>query len=60
MVVQVLGGTRGLDVTSTTVCPGARSAELAVGRDLMGRVLDGMGRPIDGGTPVLPAAAAQF
>ena len=25
-------------------------------RDLVGRVLDGMGRPIDGATPVLPAA----
>ena len=49
MVVQVLGGTRGLDVSSTTVLARARSAELAVGRDLVGRVLDGMGRPIDGG-----------
>ncbi len=56
MVVQVLGGTRGLDVTSTSVLVRARSAQLAVGRDLVGRVLDGMGRPIDGGTPVLPAA----
>jgi V/A-type H+/Na+-transporting ATPase subunit B len=56
MIVQVLGGTRGLDVTSTTVLVRARAAQLAVGRDLVGRVLDGMGRPIDGGPPVLPAA----
>jgi V/A-type H+-transporting ATPase subunit B len=56
MVVQVLGGTRGLDVPSTAVLVRARSAQLPVGRDLVGRVLDGMGRPIDGGTPVLPAA----
>jgi len=56
MVVQVLGGTRGIDITSTTVLVRARSAQLAVGRDLIGRVLDGMGRPIDSGPPVLPAA----
>ncbi len=56
MVVQVLGGTRGLDVTSTTVLVRARAAQLAVGPDLVGRVLDGMGRPIDGGPPVLPTA----
>lgn len=51
-----LGGTRGLDVTSTTLRVRVRSAQLSVGRDLVGRVLDGMGRPIDGGTPVLPVA----
>jgi V/A-type H+-transporting ATPase subunit B len=56
MIVQVLGGTRGLDVTSTTVLVRARAAQLAVGRDLVGRVLDGMGRPIDGGPPVVPSA----
>jgi V/A-type H+-transporting ATPase subunit B len=56
MVVQVLGGTRGLDVTSTSVLVRARSAQLAVGPDLIGRVLDGMGSPIDGGPPVVPAA----
>ncbi|MFC7279073.1 V-type ATP synthase subunit B [Paractinoplanes rhizophilus] len=56
MVVQVLGGTRGLDVTSTAVLARARTAQLPVGRDLIGRVLDGMGRPADGGPPVLPAA----
>lgn len=56
MVVQVLGGTRGLDVTSTAVLVRARAAQLAVGRDLVGRVLDGMGRPIDGGPPLVPEA----
>lgn len=56
MIVQVLGGTRALDVTSTAVLVRARSAQLAVGPDLVGRVLDGMGRPVDGGPPVLPAA----
>jgi V/A-type H+-transporting ATPase subunit B len=54
MVVQVLGGTRGLDVESTSVLVRARAARMPVGRDLLGRVLDGMGRPIDGGPPLMP------
>jgi V/A-type H+-transporting ATPase subunit B len=54
MVIQVLGGTRGLDVASTTVLARARAARMAVGPDLVGRVLDGMGSPIDGGPPLLP------
>ena len=29
---------------------------MAVGPDLVGRVLDGVGRPIDGGPPLLPEA----
>jgi V/A-type H+/Na+-transporting ATPase subunit B len=53
MVVQVLGGTRGLDVSSTEVLARARTATLPVGRELIGRVLNGMGEPIDGGPPIL-------
>ena len=56
MIVQVLGGTRGLDVASTAVLVRAQAARMPVGRDLVGRVLDGMGRPIDGGPPLLPEA----
>jgi V/A-type H+/Na+-transporting ATPase subunit B len=56
MIVQVLGGTRGLDVVSTAVHVRAQAARLAVGRDILGRVLDGMGRPVDDGPPVLPEA----
>jgi V/A-type H+/Na+-transporting ATPase subunit B len=55
MVVQVLGGTRGLDIDSTQVLARARTAQLPVGRDLVGRVLNGMGEPIDGGPPLLAA-----
>ena len=54
MVVQVLGGTRGLDVASTAVLVRARAARMPVGPDLVGRVLDGMGSPIDGGPALLP------
>ena len=54
MVVQVLGGTRGLDVPSTAVLLRAQTACLPVGPDLVGRILDGSGRPIDGGPPLMP------
>jgi V/A-type H+-transporting ATPase subunit B len=56
MIVQVLGGTRGVDVATTAVLARARTAQLAVGRDLVGRVLDGMGAPIDGRPPLVPEA----
>ena len=54
MVIQVLGGTRGLDIASTTVRVRAEAARLPVGPDLVGRILDGSGRPIDGGPPLMP------
>ena len=54
MVVQVLGGTRGLDVASTAVLVRAEAARMPVGRDLVGRVLDGIGEPSTAGHPSLP------
>ena len=56
VVVQVLEGTRGLDRPSTAVLAHGRAAQTAVGRDLVGRILDGSGRPIDGGPPLAPDA----
>jgi V/A-type H+/Na+-transporting ATPase subunit B len=56
MIVQVLGGTHGLDIDSTAVLVRAQAARLPVGPDLVGRVLDGMGTPIDGEPPLLPQA----
>jgi V/A-type H+/Na+-transporting ATPase subunit B len=53
MVVQVLGGTRGLDIGSTAVLVRARAARMPVGPDLVGRILDGTGRPADGGPDLL-------
>jgi len=53
MVVQVLGGTRGLDRPTTVVRTLGRAATMPVGPDLLGRVLDGSGRPIDGGPPIV-------
>lgn len=48
-VVQVFGGTSGLGREDTTVLTRGRSAHTGVGRDYLGRVLDGAGRPRDGG-----------
>ncbi|QIN80708.1 V-type ATP synthase subunit B [Rubrobacter marinus] len=56
MVVQVLGGTRGLDRPATKVRSRGEVATMAVGSDLVGRILDGSGRPTDGGPPLRPAA----
>ena len=56
MVVQVLGGTRGLDRPGTNVRTRGEVARMAVGPDLVGRILDGSGVPIDGGPPLQPAA----
>ena len=55
MVVQVLGGTRGLDRPDTAVRTRGEVARMAVGPDLVGRILDGSGQPIDGGPPLQPA-----
>ena len=56
MIVQVLDGTRGLDRRGTRVRTRGATATLAVGPDLVGRILDGAGRPIDGGPPLMPDA----
>jgi len=56
VIVQVLEGTRGLDLPSTAVLARGQALQTAVGRDLVGRIFDGSGRPIDGGPPPFPAA----
>ena len=48
-VVQVFVGTRGLDLQDTKVRFRGDVIRLGVGADLLGRVLDGAGEPIDGG-----------
>jgi V/A-type H+-transporting ATPase subunit B len=55
-VVEVFSGTRGLDVSTTRIRLGGDAARLGVGMDLLGRMLDGSGAPIDGGPPVMPEA----
>jgi V/A-type H+-transporting ATPase subunit B len=56
IVVQVLAGTSGLNLPGTSVRARGEVARTAVGLDLIGRILDGSGRPIDGGPPMQPDA----
>jgi len=52
-VVQVLGGTIGLSNAGTSVRFIGRPAEVRISEDMLGRAFDGLGRPVDGGPPVL-------
>ncbi len=47
-VVQIFGGTRGLSISSTRVRFAGHPLELEVSRDMVGRVFNGLGEPMDG------------
>ncbi len=47
-IVQVFEGTSGLSLSNTRTSFIGRPMELGVSRELLGRVFNGMGRPIDG------------
>ena len=53
-VVQVFGPTAGLDVDRTTVRFRGEVAKMPCSVNLLGRILNGMGQPIDGGPEVFP------
>ena len=53
-VVQVFEGTDGLDTDNTSVTFLGKSLELPVSEDMLGRVFNGRGDPIDGGAPIIP------
>ena len=48
-VVQVFEGTTGLSLSNTVVKFRGEPLRLPVSREMLGRVFDGLGRPIDGG-----------
>ena len=48
-VVQVFGPTTGLDTKETTIRFSGETLKLAVSEDMLGRVLNGFGEPIDSG-----------
>jgi V/A-type H+-transporting ATPase subunit B len=54
VLIQSFEGTRGLDINNTRVRFRGRGLELAVSRDILGRVFDGLGRPIDDGPEIIP------
>ncbi len=53
-LVQVFEGTTGLDIESAKVRFLGKSLELPVSRDMLGRIFDGSGRPVDGGPEIIP------
>jgi V/A-type H+/Na+-transporting ATPase subunit B len=53
VVVQVFEGTSGIDVDTRVKFLGD-SLKLSVSKDMLGRVLSGSGKPIDGGPEVIP------
>ncbi len=53
-LVQLFENTVGINLAETVVRFLGRGLELPVSKDILGRVFDGMGRPTDGGPPVLP------
>ncbi|MGI6620853.1 MAG: V-type ATP synthase subunit B [Bacillota bacterium] len=53
-LVQLFEGTSGLDVRSSKVRFLGRVLEIPVSPDILGRIFDGAGNPIDGGPRIIP------
>lgn len=53
-VVQVFEGTSGIDVKSTRALFSGETMKVGVGEEMLGRVFDGLGRPIDKGPRIFP------
>ena len=55
-LVQLFESSTGINLSNSKVRFLGRSMELGVSRDMLGRVFDGLGRPIDNGPEILPEA----
>ena len=53
-LVQLFENSAGINLSDSKVRFLGRSMELGVSRDMLSRVFDGMGKPIDGGPDILP------
>ncbi|TET18582.1 MAG: V-type ATP synthase subunit B, partial [Candidatus Cloacimonadota bacterium] len=53
-LIQVFEGTSGIDIDQTKVRFLGRELEIGVSLDMLGRVFDGLGSPIDGGPSIIP------
>ncbi|MDD4857237.1 MAG: V-type ATP synthase subunit B [Candidatus Krumholzibacteria bacterium] len=54
VLIQLFEGTRGVDVAKTKVRFLGRGLELAVSPDILGRIFNGLGLPIDDGPRIIP------
>ena len=55
-LVQLFESSTGINLSNSKVRFLGRSMELGVSEDMLGRVFDGLGRPIDDGPEILPDA----
>jgi V/A-type H+-transporting ATPase subunit B len=53
-LVQIFEGTSGIDVNETKVRFTGKVLRLPVSKEILGRIFNGRGDPIDGGTPIIP------
>lgn len=53
-LVQVFQGTQGIDIPKTKVRFLGKGITIPLSKDLLGRVLDGLGRPRDNGPAIIP------
>jgi len=53
-VIQVFGSTAGVTPGRTVVKFYGDTLRIPVSSDMLGRIFDGLGRPIDGGPPIVP------
>ena len=53
-LVQLFEPSQGIKMSTSKARFLGRSVELAVSEEMLGRVFDGMGRPRDGGAPIIP------
>jgi len=53
-LVQIFEGTTGIDVQSTKVRFTGKALTLPVSKDMLGRIFNGRGEPIDGGASIIP------
>ena len=53
-IVQVFEGTKGIDTKNTSARFIGETMKLGVSKDILGRVFDGTGNPIDDAPPIIP------
>jgi len=59
VVVQVFEGTSGIDRASGVKFLG-ETIKLSVSKEMLGRILNGAGEPIDGGAPIVPEMRSEI
>ena len=56
VVIQVFEGTNGLSLVNTRTVLTGRPMEMSLSKEMLGRIFDGVGRPIDGLGNIYPSA----